>query len=115
MIMLIGVGFHFRNDASPANGIGTINRGGRLLRYQSSDGFIRTLNNSGDPGHETFESTSLTIGKAKLGTMMALADGSPFAQPVKAFYQANGSDITVTSWKPDALHLRTTEQIPLDA
>ena len=53
------------------------------------------------------------IGKAKLGTMMALADGSPFRQPVKAFYQANGSDVTVTSWNPDALHLRTTEQLSL--
>ena len=113
IILFTGVGYEFPDDAGPSNGIGTINQIGRSLRYQSSDGLIRTLNNSGDPGCETFESAPLTIGRAKLGTMMALADGSPFQQTVMAFYQANGSDVTVTSWFPDALHVRTTEQLSL--
>ena len=107
-------------NASPYyhNGIGAINLGGnpfggRRLRYQTTDGMIRTLNNSGDPGNETFESTPLIIGKAMLGTRMAIADGSSYGQPVKAFYQTNGSDITVTSWIMDTQHVRTTEQLSL--
>lgn len=101
-------------------GIGAIGVGQRRLRYQSSDGLIRNLNNSGDPGNERYASTPLVIGKAMLGTKMAIADGSVLltdasinGQPVKAFYQVNGSDVTVTSWEQDAQHLRTTIQLPL--
>lgn len=94
--------------------MGTINAAlRRLLRYQSADGMILTLNNSGNLANETLESNPLIIGKAKLGTMMATADGSMFGQPVRAFYQANGSDVTVTSWKMDAIHLRKAEQLSL--
>ena len=101
-------------------GFGAIGVGQRRLRYQSSDGLIRNLNNSGDPGNEIYGSTPLVIGKAMLGTKMAIADGSVLltdasstGQPVKAFYQVNGSDVTATSWEQDAQHLRTTIQLSL--
>ena len=49
-----------------------------------------------------------------MGTHMAIGDGSMWGQPIKAFYQTNGSDITVTTWLSDTQQFQTTVQLPLD-
>ena len=48
-----------------------------------------------------------------MGTKMAIADGSMWGQPIKAFYQTNGSDVTVTTWLSDAQRFQTTVQLSL--
>ena len=126
---LVGVSYTFPTTVGEPSGIGAINIQYIRLHYQSDDGIIRVLNYSGaqvpdyavgidlnysgDPGKETFEASALTLGKAMMGTKMAIADGSVWDQPIKAFYQTNGSDITVTTWLTDAQHFQSTVQLPL--
>lgn len=88
--------------------------GQRILYYQSNDSVIRTSNNSGNPGNETLESGAFTLGRAMLGTKAAVADGSLWDQPMKAFYQSNGNDVTVTSWLAGDSARNTTIQLSLE-
>ena len=110
---LIGPSYDFPTNDFSTNDIDAINDESRRLRYQSSDGMIHTLNNSGDSGRETLETNPLKIEKAMLDTKMAIADDAIYDPPVIAFYQTNGSNITATSWKMTDTLERTTEQLLL--
>ena len=74
---------------------------------------LRVLDGSDDDLHLPIESLSGSWGEAMPGTKMAVADGSVFGQPMKLFYQTNGSDITATTWDHSSLHFNTTIQLEL--
>lgn len=100
--------------SSEVKGIAARQNGQHILYYQSNDPVIRTLNNTGKPGNETIEPGAFTLGKAMLGTKVAVADGSLWDQPTKAFYQLNGNDVTVISWLPSDPTRNSTIQLSLE-
>ncbi|KAG7001431.1 aristolochene synthase [Physcia stellaris] len=100
--------------SSDVKGIAARQIGQHILYYQSNDSVIRTLNNSGKPGNEKLEPDAFTLGRGMLGTKVAVADGSHLDQPIKAFYQLNGNDVTVTSWLPGDPTRNSTTQLSLE-